>query len=49
VIDAPEGVEDYATFEMAVTADAQSAVERELVLRLFISGRTLIFGNRVAH
>jgi hypothetical protein len=36
VIDALEGAEDYAAFEMAVTADydAQSAVERELVLRL---------------
>jgi hypothetical protein len=36
VIDALEEVEDYAAFEMAVTADydAQSAVERELVLRL---------------
>jgi len=36
VIDALEDVEDYAAFEMAVTADhdAQSAVERELVLRL---------------
>jgi hypothetical protein len=36
VIDALEGAEDYAGFEMAVTADydAQSAVERELVLRL---------------
>src|SRR6516165_3727363 len=36
VIDALEDAEDYATFEMAVTADydAQSAVERELVLRL---------------
>jgi hypothetical protein len=36
VIDALEYVEDYAAFEMAVTADydAQSAVERELVLRL---------------
>src|SRR6516225_8787208 len=36
VIDALEDAEDYATFEMAVTADydAQSVVERELVLRL---------------
>jgi len=36
VIDSLEDAEDYATFEMAVTADydAQSAVERELVLRL---------------
>lgn len=36
VISALEGVEDYAAFELAVTADyeAQSAVERELVLRL---------------
>jgi hypothetical protein len=36
VIDALEDAEDYATFEMAITADydAQSAVERELVLRL---------------
>jgi len=36
VIDAFEDAEDYAAFEMAVTADydAQSAVERELVLRL---------------
>src|ERR1700757_4722282 len=36
VIDALENAEDYAVFEMAVTADydAQSAVERELVLRL---------------
>ena len=36
VIDALEGAEDYAAFEMAVTADydAQSAVERELALRL---------------
>ena len=36
VIGALEDAEDYATFEMAVTADydAQSAVERELVLRL---------------
>jgi hypothetical protein len=36
VIDAIEDAEDYAAFEMAVTADydAQSAVERELVLRL---------------
>jgi hypothetical protein len=34
VIDALEDAEDYAAFEMAVTADydAQSAVERELVL-----------------
>ena len=36
VIDALEDAEDYAAFEMAVTADydAQSLVERELVLRL---------------
>ena len=36
VVDALEDAEDYAAFEMAVTADfdAQSAVERELVLRL---------------
>jgi hypothetical protein len=36
VIDALEDAEDYAAFEMAVTADydAQLAVERELVLRL---------------
>jgi len=36
VIDALEDTEDYAAFEMAVTADydAQSAIERELVLRL---------------
>lgn len=36
VIDALEDAEDYAAFEMAVTAgyEAQSAVERELVLRL---------------
>jgi hypothetical protein len=36
VIDALENAEDYAAFEMAVTADydAQSAVERDLVLRL---------------
>src|SRR3974390_411006 len=36
VIDALEDAEDYAVFEMAVTADyeAQSAGERELVLRL---------------
>jgi hypothetical protein len=36
VIDALEDAEDYAAFEMAVTADydAKSAVERELVLRL---------------
>ena len=36
VIDALEDAEDYAAFEMAVTADydAQSAVERELALRL---------------
>jgi hypothetical protein len=36
VIDALEDVEDYAAFEAAVTADydAQSAVERELILRL---------------
>jgi len=36
VIDALEDAEDYATFELAITADydAQSAVERELILRL---------------
>jgi hypothetical protein len=36
VIDALEDAQDYAAFEMAVTADydAQSAVERELALRL---------------
>ena len=36
VIDALEDAEDYAAFETAVTSDydAQSAVERELVLRL---------------
>src|SRR3954467_15342132 len=36
VINALEDAEDYAAFEMAVTADyeASSAVERELVLRL---------------
>jgi hypothetical protein len=36
VINALEDADDYAAFEMAVTADfdAQSAVERELVLRL---------------
>src|SRR6185312_17004434 len=36
VIGALEDVQDYAAFELAVTADyeAQSAVERELVLRL---------------
>src|SRR3974377_1766609 len=36
VIDTLEDAGDYAAFEMAVTADydAQSAVERELVLRL---------------
>jgi hypothetical protein len=36
VIDALEDAEDYSAFEMAVAADydAQSAVERELVLRL---------------
>jgi hypothetical protein len=36
VIDALEHAEEYAAFEMAITADyeAQSAVERELVLRL---------------
>ena len=36
VVDALEDAEDYAAFEMAVSADfdAQSAVERELVLRL---------------
>ena len=36
VIDALEDAEDYAAFEMAVTTDydAQSAAERELVLRL---------------
>src|SRR6201981_2138513 len=36
VINALEDAEDYAAFEMAVTADfeAETAVERELVLRL---------------
>jgi hypothetical protein len=36
VIDVLEDAEDYAAFELAVTSDydAQSAVERELVLRL---------------
>jgi len=36
VINALEDAEDYAAFEMAITADfdAQSSVERELVLRL---------------
>src|SRR4029077_2906834 len=36
VINALEDAKDYAAFEMAITADydAQSAVERELVLRL---------------
>src|SRR6516165_1885865 len=36
VIDALEDAEDYKAFEAAITADydAQSAVERELVLRL---------------
>ena len=36
VIDALEDAEDYQAFELAVTADydAQSTVERELVLRL---------------
>src|SRR5689334_7907818 len=36
VVTALEDAEDYAAFEMAVTADydAQTAVERELVLRL---------------
>src|SRR5262249_62182501 len=36
VIDALEDAEDYTEFERAITADydAQSAVERELVLRL---------------
>jgi hypothetical protein len=36
VIDALEDADDFAAFQMAVTADydAQSAVERELVLRL---------------
>jgi hypothetical protein len=36
VIDALEDAEDYAALEMAITADydAQTAVERELVLRL---------------
>jgi hypothetical protein len=36
VIDALEDAEDYAAFEIAITSDydAQSAVERELVLRL---------------
>ena len=46
VIDALEDAEDYAAFEMAVTADydAQSAVERELVLRL----ASLLWGLRRA-
>jgi hypothetical protein len=36
VIDALEDAKDYAAFEIAVTADydAQSAVERELVLKI---------------
>ena len=36
VIDALEDAEDYAAFELAITSDndAQTAVERELVLRL---------------
>src|SRR5215469_12155193 len=36
VIDTLEDADDYAAFELAVTSDhdAQSAVERELVLRL---------------
>src|SRR6478752_6315408 len=36
VIDALEDADDYAAFEMSITADydAQSAAERELVLRL---------------
>jgi hypothetical protein len=36
VIEALEDADDYAAFEMAITTDfeAQSAVERELVLRL---------------
>src|SRR5215472_16646518 len=36
VVDPLEDADDYAAFEMAITADfeAQSAVERELVLRL---------------
>ena len=36
IIDALEDAEDYAAFELAVTSDydAQTAVERELVLRL---------------
>src|SRR6185437_3398488 len=36
IIDALEDADDYAAFELAVTSDydAQSAVERELVLRL---------------
>src|SRR5690242_13493629 len=36
VIDTLEDAEDYAAFEMSVTADydPQSAVERELILRL---------------
>ena len=36
VIGAPEDAEDYTAFESAITADydAQSAIERELVLRL---------------
>jgi hypothetical protein len=34
VIDALEDAEDYAAFEMAVTADYDAPAERELVLRL---------------
>ena len=43
VIGALEDAEDYAAFEMAVTADfdATSAVERELVLRLALLWQNL--------
>src|ERR1700759_1737614 len=46
VIDALEDADDYAAFQMAVTSDydAQSAVERELVLRL----TSLLWGLRRA-
>src|SRR5579872_5011742 len=46
VIDALEDAEDYAAFEMAITADydTQSAVERELILRL----ASLLWGLRRA-
>jgi hypothetical protein len=49
VIDALEDAEDYAAFEMAVTADydAQSAVERELVLRLASLLRRLRRANAI--